>query len=84
MIIKNGILTYPAGSYHAKEPISFYINNCGGDNKGITLKDSYAYCKLETEDLSSSDGKDEEHISRENSIKNLKTLLLENIVTLDI
>jgi hypothetical protein len=83
-IIKKGILTYPAGSYHEKEPMSLYFNTHGNQNEEDTLKYSYSDIQPEEESLSPYDSKDKEDNLKENSIENLKTLLLENKITLKI
>jgi hypothetical protein len=83
-IIKKGILTYPAGSYHEKELMSLYFNNYADKNEAGTLKYSYVDFQPEEEGLFPYDSKDQEDILRENSIENLKTLLLENEITLEI
>lgn len=53
-IIKEGVLTYPAGSYHEKELLSLCINTYGDDNQESnqtrTLSEASEYTEPKKED----------------------------------
>jgi len=55
-IIKEGILTYTAGSYHEKELVSLCINTYGDNNRThsqiYTLSEASGYAEPKKEDIS--------------------------------
>lgn len=80
LIVKEGVLTYPVGSYHEKNPTFLYINTCGDYNQPQSpvpmLKEVSENTELEKQDKFPGDCGDQDSLYTLCSKQGIECILL--------